>query len=215
MKDISKFIEGFERFQQKYFGGDEALFNELKTGQRPNALVIACSDSRVDPALLTEASPGDLFVVRNIANLVQPYDTEGNYPGFRAGLEFAVTQLNVAHIIVLGHANCGGIKALMSGAEAQGEFIGKWVSIANKAKERVLHELPEADPIEQQKACEQASILISLENLMTYPWIRNRAVRGQIMLHGWYFDLEAGKLMIYEAGSGHFEPLGNSSDQQE
>lgn len=207
MKDISKFIEGFERFQQKYFGGDEALFNELKTGQRPSALVIACSDSRVDPALLTEASPGDLFVVRNIANLVQPYDTEGNYPGFRAALEFAVTQLNVSHIIVLGHANCGGIKALMSGAVANGEFIGKWVSIANKAKERVLAELPDAPAAQQHKACEQASILVSLENLMTYPWINDLASNGQLMLHGWYFDLEAGNLMIYEAGDGHFVPL--------
>ena len=213
MKDISKFIEGFERFQQKYFGGDKALFNELKTGQRPSALVIACSDSRVDPALLTEASPGDLFVVRNIANLVQPYDTQGNYPGFRAALEFAVTQLNVSHIIVLGHANCGGIKALMAGADAQGEFIGKWVSIANKAKERVLSEFPDAPAIKQQKACEQASILVSLENLMTYPWIRDRANSGSLILHGWYFDLEAGRLMIYDADSGHFEALGNPADQ--
>jgi len=206
MQDISKFIAGFKRFQEKYFGADRALFEELKHAQRPKALVIACSDSRVDPAILTGSEPGELFVVRNVANLVPPYEHEGHYPGSRAALEYAVRHLQVEHIIVLGHARCGGIQALLDGAE-DGEFIPRWVGIAERARAQVHAELAHEPPAAQARACEQAAILVSLENLLTFPWIRERVELGRLVLHGWYFDLEKGVLLGYDAEHKRFEPL--------
>lgn len=207
MKDIAKFIAGFERFQDKYFGHDRKLFDRLRHAQRPRAMVIACCDSRVDPAILTDAEPGEMFVVRNVANLVPPYDLGGNFASVPAALEFAVQSLEVEHVIVLGHARCGGIRALMSGAEPGGEFIGKWVSIAQRARERVLAELPDKPPALQAQACEQAAILVSLENLMTYPWIARRVEAGSLHLHGWYFDIGQGELLGYSPLGTAFEPL--------
>jgi carbonic anhydrase len=212
MKDIARFIAGFERFQDKYFGLNRELFDQLGRAQRPRAMVIACCDSRVDPAILTGAEPGEMFVVRNVANLVPPYEPGGNFASVPAALEFAVLSLEVEHIIVLGHAQCGGIKALMSDAEPGGkppggEFIGKWVSIAQRARERVLAELPSKPSALQERACEQAAILVSLENLMTYPWIARRVEAGALHLHGWYFDIGQGELFGYSPLGSAFEPL--------
>lgn len=212
MKDIAKFIAGFERFQDKYFGHDRKLYDRLRHLQRPRVMVIACCDSRVDPATLTGAEPGEMFVVRNVANLVPPYQPGGNFASVPAALEFAVQSLEVEHVIVLGHAQCGGIHALMSGAEPGGEFprdefIGQWVSIAQRACGRVLAELPDKPPALQARACEQAAILVSLENLMTYPWIARRVEAGSLHLHGWYFDIGQGELLGYSPLGAAFEPL--------
>ncbi|MBK6974899.1 MAG: carbonic anhydrase [Candidatus Methylophosphatis roskildensis] len=206
MKDVARFIAGFERFHEKYFSEDRALFEQLKHGQNPKALIVACADSRVDPALLTGAEPGDVFVVRNVANLVPPYEPGGSFASVPAALEFAVLSLGIEHIIVLGHGQCGGIRALMGGTDSQTEFIGKWVGIARRARERVLAELPSKPLALQERACEQAGILVSLENLMTYPWIAQRVEAGAIHLHGWYFDIAAGALMHYEPARNAFEP---------
>ena len=209
MNDITKFIEGFRRFQQNYFGENKALFKKLKRGQRPSTLVIACSDSRVDPAILTNCEPGDLFVVRNVANLVPPYEKGAGLHGVSTALEFGVRSLEVEHIIVLGHRQCGGIGALMKDGtpESKGEFIGNWVNIARRAKERVLADLPDASAEERVCACEEQSILVSLENLLTFPWLKERVDQGKLNLHGWLFDLEHGKLVAYDASTGKFESL--------
>jgi len=207
MQDIAKFIAGFQRFQEKYFSEDRDLFAQLSKGQSPKTMIVACADSRVDPALLTGAIPGEMFVVRNVANLVPPYEPSGSFASVPAALEFAVLSLGVEHIIVLGHARCGGIHALMSDDGAHGEFIGKWVHIALRARERVLAELPaKAAPL-QERACEQAAILVSLENLMTYPWIERRATAGTVHLHGWYFDIAEGELLCYNAARNAFESV--------
>lgn len=205
MQDIDNFITGFRQFHAKYFGGNRSLFGQLREGQRPKALIIACSDSRVDPALLTGAEPGDEFVVRNVANLVPPYEPGGTFASVPAALEFGVQSLGIEHIIVLGHARCGGIHALMNSDSLGGEFIGKWVSIARRARERVLAELPDKPPSMQERACEQASILVSLENLLTYPWIAERVANGRIQLHGWYFDMEQGSLLRYDPVRSTFD----------
>lgn len=214
MKDIAKFIAGFERFQDKYFGHDRELFDRLRHEQRPRVMAIACCDSRVDPAILTGAAPGEMFVVRNVANLVPPYEPGGNFASVPAALEFAVQSLDVEHVIVLGHARCGGIRALMSKVEPSGEFIGKWVSIAQRARERVLAELPAKSPALQERACEQAAILVSMENLMTYPWILRRVEAGSLHLHGWYFDIAEGSLLRYNPASNAFEPINAGSSEQ-
>jgi len=211
MKDIAEFIAGFKRFQERYFSEDRDLFERLGRGQSPKAMIVACADSRVDPALLTGAVPGDVFVVRNVANLVPPYERGGSFASVPAALEFAVLSLGVEHIIVLGHAQCGGIHALMSGAGTTGEYIGKWVGIAQRARERVLAELPAKPPVLQERACEQAAILVSLENLMTYPWIAQRVAAGTVHLHGWYFDIAEGELLCYNPARNAFAPVAADS----
>ncbi|MES9997255.1 carbonic anhydrase [Desulfovibrio aminophilus] len=208
MRDIAKFINGFKRFQDSYFCGDEEVFQRLRSGQNPRALVIGCCDSRVDPAILTDSAPGDLFVVRNVANLVPPREEDGGRHGVSAALEFAVRVLRVEHVIVMGHSACGGIRSLMRGEFGQAsEFLPHWVDIMAPARERVLRELPGKSEELQERACEQAAVLVSLDNLLTFPWVRERVEAGDLLLHGWYFDLERGELLSYLPQSGQFEPL--------
>lgn len=207
MTDIQNLIAGFKRFHENYFGGDQELFGQLKQGQNPSAMVIACSDSRVDPAILLDSKPGDLFMVRNVANLVPPYEKGAGLHGVSTALEFGVCVLGVQHLIVLGHSRCGGVRALMQGVPDGAEFITGWVNIAVRAKERVLAELPLASPEKQCSACEEASILVSLDNLLTFPWIRERVEQGTLVLHGWYFDIDSGGLVAYDPAQGTFKPL--------
>lgn len=209
MDDVNHFIAGFARFQRKYFSADQELFDQLRVGQRPKALVVACCDSRADPAIITDSDPGELFVVRNVANLVPPYETGGGHHGVSSALEFGVKSLNVDHIIVLGHALCGGITALMQGevAEKQFEFISNWMHIAENARTKVEASLRHKSFDDRVRACEKAAILTSLENLLTFPWIEERVNAGKLCLHGWYFDLRNGALWGYDAELGHFAPL--------
>src|SRR3989344_5849045 len=157
LSEIEKLIQGYHRFHDNYFVADKPLFNQLAHGQKPGTLVIACSDSRVDPAIIMDCKPGDLFVVRNVANLVPPYEVGGGYHGVSAALEFAVRVLEVQHIIVLGHRQCGGIRALVDGiaaGSAGGEFVAPWMNIAQRAYKRVMAESPEATAEENARACE-------------------------------------------------------------
>jgi carbonic anhydrase len=210
LADIQTFVEGFERFHAKYFGKDGGLFARLRQGQNPSALVISCCDSRADPGMLLGAGPGDIFVVRNVANLVPPYRTGAEMPGIRADIEFAIKGLDVSHIVILGHSGCGGIRALMDGegiTNRQFEFIGNWVSIAREARERVLRDHADDSPAVQTRACEHAAIELSLGNLMSFPWIRERVEAGKLTLHGWFFDIEKGELLAYSADTRSFGPL--------
>ncbi len=209
MQDVQKFISGFKRFQENWLGSDKTLFESLRKGQSPKAILIGCSDSRVDPAILSDCAPGDLFVVRNVANLVPPCEPDSGRHGVSAALEYAVCHLQVEHVIVMGHSQCGGIKGLMDGiCECQEHsFISSWVGIAQKAKERVLREFSDKPAEMQVHACERASILLSLENLMTFPWIKDRVEDEKLFLHGWYFDLQAGTLSGFSQDSGNFEVL--------
>ena len=217
MSDISGFINGFSRFQEKYFSAGQYLYDQLREGQKPKALIIACCDSRADPAIITDCDPGELFVVRNVANLVPPYETGGGVHGVSSALEFGVKSLEVAHIIVLGHAHCGGISALMHGALAtpDSEFLAPWMRIARHARDDVLSRMAHAPVDSQVRALEQAAILVSLENLLTFPWIKERVEAGRLLLHGWYFDLVHGALWGYDATSGRFEALVKGRTQPE
>jgi carbonic anhydrase len=210
LADIATFLAGFGRFREKYFAQDETLFARLRQGQSPGTLVISCCDSRADPGMLLGAGPGDIFVVRNVGNLVPPYRNGAEMPGIRADIEFAIKGLNVGQIIILGHSGCGGIRALMDGEDGTGgqyEFIGSWVRIAAPARDRVLRELAGKPQAEQTKACEHAAIALSLENLLSFPWIRERVEAGTLALHGWYFDIDAGQLLAYSPDTSSFAPL--------
>ena len=199
MATTENLLAGFKRFQKEYFEGDNRLYATMKNGQPAKTLMIACCDSRVDPAILTGCNPGDLFIVRNVANLVPPCENDGHYHGTSAALEFAVNSLNVENIIVMGHANCGGINALWEDAgDKSSQFIQPWVSIAQRAKDKVQLECNNLSRGQQLTACEQEAILVSLENLLSFPCIKERVERGVISLHGWYFDIKDGKLLTYQ-----------------
>lgn len=209
MQEMQKFIHGFRRFQEDYFSEDRELFDQLKQGQRPKVLLIGCCDSRVDPSMMVRSEPGDLFIVRNVANLVPPCEHDQAYHGVSAALEYAVCHLEVEHIIVLGHSRCGGIRSLMEGIpeDKSNNYISKWVSIAERAKQQVLESFRDAPPERQAQACEHASILVSLENLLTFPWVKERVDANTLDLHGWYFDIESGNLYSYQPGDSRFELL--------
>jgi carbonic anhydrase len=209
MADIQQLIDGFRQFQQDYFEDDQALFSALSQGQNPSTLVIACSDSRVDPAIVMNAKPGDLFVVRNVANLVPPYEKGGGYHGVSAALEFGVCGLQVKNIIVMGHRQCGGIKALIEGVPGSidTEFIRPWVSIAKPALDRVIGVHPEVEPTSMLCECELEAIKVSLENLMSFHFIRTGVEQGTLTLHGWYFDIEKGSMSVFDPASNAFKQV--------
>lgn len=209
MADVTKFITGIANFQQQHFGENPELANTLLSGQKPQALLIGCCDSRVDPALLTDSAPGDLFILRNIANLVPPYSKSDDLHGVSSSIEYAVCFLEVSDIIILGHSNCGGIAALMDSADGKeaGEFIGKWVNIAATARDKVLTEMKTETEEKQTRACEKEAILVSLKNLMTFPWVKERVAKGQLSLHGWYYNMGTGQLRYYNQLTGEFEIL--------
>ena len=209
MNHIEKLVEGFKRFRSHYYEENRALFDGLtKQGQSPKTLVVGCCDSRVDPAIVTDCGPGDLFIIRNVANLVPPFETSGNYHGTSAALEFGVRNLEVENIIVLGHAQCGGIRALMNQAPGIGQqesFLPGWMNVASHARNRVLLRMNGESMETQVRACEQEAILVSLDNLLTFPWIMKRVAQKKLTLHGWYFDLEHGELLRFNPDSNRFE----------
>jgi len=209
MSTPQQLIEGFRRFRELHFAEDAELFQDLtQFGQTPKALVVACCDSRVDPALVLDCAPGDLFVIRNVANLVPPAENQGHYHGTSAALEFGVRNLTVPHIIVLGHAQCGGIHALLAGGvPKEDSFIAEWMSLAEDARKQIDQEFAGATDKLRHRACEQQAILISLNNLMTFSWIRERVEQGKLTLHGWYFDIVGGELLGYNATTSQFEML--------
>jgi carbonic anhydrase len=190
---MERLVAGFRGFRARYYEQRPERMRELSDrGQSPDVMLIACSDSRVDPALLLDSEPGELFIARNVANLVPPYGPDDGLHGTSAALEFAVRDLKVKHIVVLGHSACGGIEALRAaraGSPNVREFIAPWMEIASEACPcGVDGDVPEQDAIEQ------GSIRISLRNLRTFPWIEERIASGDLKLHGWWVDLEQGRL---------------------
>lgn len=203
-------IDGFRKFRRKYFVLEKDLYSDLSSeGQHPKILVISCSDSRVDPAILLSAEPGDLFVIRNVASLVPPYEEGGGYHGTSAAIEFAINGLKVENVIVLGHAQCGGIAALAAGPSQadDGTFVRKWVTIADEAREKALKQVPIHDFKKFCHCCELEAIIVSLKNLKSFPFIQKRLQDGTLNLAGWYFDLEEGKLWEYSDKAEKFIEL--------
>lgn len=208
-KELLKLLAGFRRFRERYFTGEASVYTRLSVnGQTPKTLIIACSDSRVDPAIISGASPGELFVVRNVANLVPPCEENGQFHGVSSAIEFAVVNLKVENIIVLGHRQCGGIRHLMFSPGLEGEsFVGKWVQIAQEAKERVQAVFAGADEETQCRACELEAIKVSLKNLKTFPFVRKALAEGRLEMHGIYFDLESGELLELSRESTQFHQI--------
>lgn len=208
---MDQMIEGFRRFRDNYFAKNRALFDTLaQQGQTPKVLLIGCSDSRVDPAIIFDAEPGAMFVLRNVANLIPPFAPDSGHHGTSAAVEFAVRGLKVEHIIVLGHARCGGVRALIEGnPNDASDFIQSWMQIARSARDRALAlTLSAGQPIEAaRRMCEQETVAISLANLMTFPWVRERVETGQLMLHGWFYDMEDGRLFRLDPVTNTFQEV--------
>ena len=209
---IEGLIKGYNDFHGKYFNQDQvSLYQKLVTqGQAPKTMIIACSDSRVDPSIILNAAPGEIFMVRNVANLVPPCENDAKHHGTSAALQFAVCFLQVEHVIVFGHSHCGGIRALLSDTPKSestqaDEFISSWMEIAEEAKAKTLAlQVPVA--VQEQHCCEY-SLMASLDNLYTFSWIRSRVEAGTLALHAWHFDLETGKIRSFDPESKAFKEL--------
>src|SRR6185437_12763686 len=201
-------LAGYRRFREKGWPEQRAVFQSLAdTGQRPRALVISCVDSRVDPAVIFDAAPGEMLTVRNVANLVPPYAPDVAYHGTSAALEFGVRVLAVPHVVVLGHELCGGVNALLEGApDTARDFVAPWMSMAESARERALS-LPFASQRDRQQCCEQDVVKVSLKNLMTFPWIAAPVAAGSLKLHGAWFSIRTGVLMVLRPDGSFGEPL--------
>ena len=191
-------IDGYRRFRAETWPRERARFEELAAqGQRPHTMVIACSDSRVDPQMIFSAGPGELFVMRNVANLVPPYMPDAMFHGTSAAVEFAVRVLKVDRIVVMGHALCGGIRALLHGAPPEAaDFVAGWIGIAQRARTVALRcDVPE----QRQEIAEHEAVRISLENLMTFPWVAEAVAAGSLALHGAHFGVATGRLVLVPA----------------
>jgi carbonic anhydrase len=210
-----RLIDGYSAFASGRLQSEQDRYRELaEHGQTPEIMVIGCCDSRVSPEVIFDARPGELFVVRNVANLVPPYETDGKYHGVSAALEFGVGVLKVKHIVILGHAHCGGIRAYAEDAEpiSPGDFIGRWMSLMAPAAEKVgaRGSMSRADYLERM---EKASIVNTLGNLMTFPRLRKLIERGAVTLHGAYFGVAKGELSVLDRSTGEFRPVGSSGSK--
>jgi carbonic anhydrase len=203
----SQLTEGYRAFLDERFARERSRYESLAEGQAPEVMVISCCDSRVSPEVIFDASPGELFVVRNVANLVPPYETGGEYHGTSAALEFAVQALRVKHIVVLGHARCGGIRAFAddSAPLSPGDFIGRWMNLIAPAGQRIGPR-GDADLNEYLARLELAAVENSLRNLMSFPCVKILVERGKLFLHGAYFGVATGVLLVRDPESGAFIP---------
>lgn len=209
-----RLLSGYQTFATQRLPTEQSRYRELsERGQAPEVMVIGCCDSRVSPEVIFDAGPGELFVVRNVANIVPPYAPDGAAHGVSAALEFGVQVLRVKHIVVLGHAQCGGIKALAQEDAAPlspGDFIGKWMSLLTPALEATPRAAGEADQ-EFITRLEKAAVRRSVENLMTFPCISILADRGSLALHGAYFGVAKGSLSILDRASGAFKAVNGAA----
>lgn len=207
-ESIMKILAGFKNFREKFFKQQD-FYQELRvSGQSPQTLVITCSDSRVDPSILFETNPGDIFVVRNVANLVPPFEQGGGYHGVSAAIEFAVQNLKVKNILVIGHRQCGGIRSLMDTSNSDSNsFVSQWMKIAEGAKNRVLKSHANLDFETQCVHCEKEAIVSSIENLRSFPFISEKESSYQLQILGLYFDLELGHLQMYFEETKKFDRI--------
>jgi carbonic anhydrase len=199
MDKFNELLKGYTDFRDKYAHGDRSVMHHLsRNGQQPEIMVVACCDSRVDPALILQCDPGDLFVARNVANIVPPYEKDDARHGTSAALEFGIRFLGIKHLILLGHSQCGGIQALIHGDNTQpNDFITNWVALLKN----VSHKQHDVDH------CAKLSLQQSHQNCLTFPWINEKVANGSLIIHLWFFDIKTGQIFDYRAETNSYEPL--------
>ena len=212
MPEFATLLEGYRRFRDGSYQQQKARFDDLASeGQTPKLMIIACSDSRVDPSQIFDVAPGEVFVVRNVAALVPPFETSPGHHGVSAALEFAVQFLKVKRIVVMGHGMCGGCKAAltreMHGTEpGEGGFIANWIAMLDEARDEVVHDHGSTGPV-AERAMELAGVKVSLANLRTFPCIRQKERSGELKLSGAFFAISDGLLHVLDEDSGQFSPV--------
>jgi carbonic anhydrase len=207
--DFEELLAGYHRFREGDWEHQRARWERLAQGQSPRIMVIACSDSRVDPAQIFDVSPGEIFVVRNVANMVPPFETTPGHHGVSAALEFAVTQLKVPEVVVLGHGACGGVRASLDHAfqgqpPGRGGFIADWVSLIDEARDRIVAEMGQGP--DAVRALELECVKVSIANLRSFPCVPEREAAGKLRLRGAYFAIADGILHLLDEDSGTFSP---------
>jgi len=208
--DFKSMLDGYRRFRETGWRRERERWADLAEGQAPKVMVIACSDSRVDPATIFDALPGEMFVVRNVANLVPPFEVGGGRHGVSAALEFAVTQLEVPEIVVMGHGQCGGVQASISrrfddAPPGEGGFIAHWIDLMDEARDAVVARHGEGDVALRE--LERATVRLSLANLRSFPPVAEREAAGKLRLHGAYFAIADGRLHLLDEATGEFAPI--------
>ena len=193
---MQELLSGYQRFREQTLEPQRSRWHALGEGQYPRTMVIGCCDSRVDPATIFDQPPGELFVVRNVANLVPPCEPDGTYHGTSSALEFAVTALKIREIVVLGHASCGGVEAARKGAAPEGSFVGRWVGLLDEARARLDEAGWPEDDAEAQLALELMGIRVSLDRLRTFPFVASRLEAGNLALRGAHFGIADGALRV-------------------
>lgn len=211
---INSLLAGYRSYRALYHEKRADQTRKLaEEGQKPEVMVVACSDSRVDPAILFNADPGEIFVVRNVAALVPPYAPDDSHHGTSSAIEFAVKDLQVKDIVVLGHHQCGGIRAMRATVAGKPpedrEFVSRWMELAKDAC--TLHG---ADDAGSDAVVEMATIKVSIRNLKSFPWVSSRIAEGQLRVHGWWFDIETGDLLAHDPKTGQFSAIDRVSEQK-
>jgi carbonic anhydrase len=206
MPEFQRLLEGYQRFREVEYHTERQRWEELAEGQEPPVMIIGCCDSRVDPATIFDTRPGQAFILRNVANLVPPYETGGGLHGASAAIEFGVTSLNVAHIVVVGHGACGGISAALNETDRDGghSFIDQWISIIDVPRTRILSDTMIVD---KQLALELEAVKLSMANLRTFPFVQERVAAGTLKLHGCHFTIAEGQLFVLDEMETTFHPV--------
>lgn len=201
----------YRRFKHRIFYPNAEDYEELAThGQSPDTMLISCCDSRVLPETIFNALPGELFVVRNVANLVPPYETSGQFHGVSAAIEFAVLNLRVKNVVVMGHSGCGGVKSVLhqsAAIQTEAKFISRWMSMLEDARLTVLASHQMSTDADRLEALEKEGIKTSIKNLRSFPFVAEREEKGKLNLHGAHFDIKTGTLSVLNHSRGEFFPL--------
>jgi len=210
MNEFGNLLGGYRRFREHRYESEKARWRELAEGQSPRAIIIACSDSRVDPATIFDADPGEIFVVRNVANLVPPFEGDGGRHGVSAALEFAITQLGVTEVVVMGHERCGGIQAALTGCfhdapAGEGGFVARWMDQIDEAAAKIAKE--SGTGIEAARILEEVAIRQSLANLRTFPFVTEREGDGRLQVLGCHFSISEGQLYLLDEVEDRFHPV--------
>jgi len=210
MAGLGNLLEGYRRFRANRFETARERWQELAEGQTPRAIVIACSDSRADPATIFDTNPGEIFVVRNVANLVPPFEIGGGRHGVSAALEFGVTQLGVGEVVVMGHERCGGISAALTGQfldapEGEGGFVATWMAQIDDPAEAIARDHGTGE--DAQRLLEEVAIRQSLANLRSFPFVSEREKNGTLKVMGCHFSIRDGELWLLDEAEDRFRPV--------